>query len=37
VYRTLADWRHRGLVSTDTRKVIVHDEIGIRRIAGWSI
>lgn len=35
VSRALADWRHRGLVSTDDRKVIIHDDDGLRRIAGW--
>lgn len=37
VQRTLADWRRRGLVSTPRdRRIVVHDELGLRRIASWS-
>ncbi|HEU5159085.1 MAG TPA: Crp/Fnr family transcriptional regulator [Streptosporangiaceae bacterium] len=36
VHRVLADWRRRGLVSIDDRRVIIHDDVSLRRIAGWS-
>jgi CRP/FNR family transcriptional regulator, cyclic AMP receptor protein len=36
VHRALAEWRRRGLVSTDDRRVIIHDDVELRRTAGWS-
>ncbi|HEX6469895.1 MAG TPA: Crp/Fnr family transcriptional regulator [Streptosporangiaceae bacterium] len=33
VQRAFATWREQGLVSTDDRRVIIHDEAGLRRVA----
>jgi hypothetical protein len=37
VDRTLARWRSRGIISTRTRRIVVHDLETLARIAGIQV